>query len=76
MSVIYLLICIAPLYISPEKLIFICALHKFLKNLPTIHIRGKKAAILVQNLILKILKTMTNYSLKSFLQILFLINKN
>ena len=56
MRVKYLLICIAALYISPEKEIFICALRKFLKNLLTIHIRGKKATLLVQNLILKILK--------------------
>ena len=63
--------------INPEKEIFICALCKFLKNLLIIHIREKKATFLVHNLFLKILKTMTNYSLKSYLQILFfLIKKN
>ena len=54
--------------INPEKEIFICVLHKFY-----LQILFKK---LCSILILKILNTMTNYSLKSYLQIFFCKNNN
>ena len=77
MRVKYLLICIAALYISPETEIFICALRNSSKTFLQFILGGEKSYIPCTEPNSKnSKKTMTNYSLKSYLQIIFFINKN
>ena len=74
MRVKYLLICIAALYISPETEIFICALRNSSKTFLQFILGGGGGGSYIpctEPNSKNSKKTMTNYSLKSYLQIIF-----